>query len=87
MPFRGFTRRQVDREIKLDVALIQGLASHNTELKGMKLSRFDRTLGLNRERIERVYRGRGGGINLKVFQSDRRRLQPVSTWVSIRRRC
>jgi len=25
----------------------------------MKLSRFDRVLGLNRERIERVYRGVG----------------------------
>jgi hypothetical protein len=24
----------------------------------MKLSRFDRVLGLNRERIDRVYRGR-----------------------------
>jgi hypothetical protein len=26
----------------------------------MKLSRFDKVLGLNRERIERVYRGRNG---------------------------
>jgi hypothetical protein len=27
----------------------------------MKLSRFDRVLGLNRERIERIYRGKGNG--------------------------
>ena len=27
-------------------------------IDGMKLSRFDRVLGLNRERIERVYRGK-----------------------------
>ncbi len=57
LPFRGFTRRQVDREIQADVNLIQGLASHETGLRGMKLSRFDRTLGMNRDRIERIYRG------------------------------
>jgi hypothetical protein len=27
----------------------------------MKLSRFDRVLGLNRERLDRVYRGRPAG--------------------------
>jgi phenylpropionate dioxygenase-like ring-hydroxylating dioxygenase large terminal subunit len=57
-PFRGYMRRMLDREIQLDVRVLQGLASHETSIDGMKLSRFDRVLGLNRERIERVYRGR-----------------------------
>jgi hypothetical protein len=52
-------RRQLDVEIRLDVALVEGLASLDPSIEGMKLSRFDRVLGLNRERIERLYRGRG----------------------------
>jgi phenylpropionate dioxygenase-like ring-hydroxylating dioxygenase large terminal subunit len=54
--FRRFTRWQVDHEIKVDIGLIENLASDDVDLNGMKLSRFDRTLGLNRERIERIYR-------------------------------
>lgn len=57
VPFRGFTRRQVIHEIGLDVSILEGLASKDPSLEGMKLSRFDRALGLNRERIESVYRG------------------------------
>ena len=59
-PFRGLMRRKLDTEIKLDVAILEGLASHDPGIEGMKLSRFDRVLGLNRERIERVYRGNAG---------------------------
>jgi phenylpropionate dioxygenase-like ring-hydroxylating dioxygenase large terminal subunit len=57
--FRWLMRRHLDREIKLDLNILKGLASHATTIDGMKLSRFDRVLGLNRERIERVYRGSG----------------------------
>jgi phenylpropionate dioxygenase-like ring-hydroxylating dioxygenase large terminal subunit len=54
---RRSMRRQLDREIQLDVDILEGLANQDTRIEGMKLSRFDRVLGLNRERIERVYRG------------------------------
>jgi hypothetical protein len=39
------------------VRILEGLADKNPNIEGMKLSRFDRVLGLNRERIERIYRG------------------------------
>jgi phenylpropionate dioxygenase-like ring-hydroxylating dioxygenase large terminal subunit len=58
-PFKGMMRRMLDREIRLDVEILEGLASQDTSINGLKLSRFDRVLGLNRERIERVYRGKG----------------------------
>jgi hypothetical protein len=59
LPFRGFMRRRFAKEVNRDMAILASLASHDPSLEGMKLSRFDRTLGLNRERIERVYRGNG----------------------------
>jgi phenylpropionate dioxygenase-like ring-hydroxylating dioxygenase large terminal subunit len=56
--FKSILRSQLDREIWLDVNILENLADKNPSIDGMKLSRFDRVLGLNRERIERVYRGR-----------------------------
>jgi phenylpropionate dioxygenase-like ring-hydroxylating dioxygenase large terminal subunit len=56
--FRWLLLRKIDREINLDVKILEGLADQNPSIEGMKLSRFDKVLGLNRERIERVYRGR-----------------------------
>lgn len=56
-PFRWLIRKHLDREIRLDLDLLKGLASQDPSVEGMKLSRFDRVLGLNRDRIERVYRG------------------------------
>ena len=53
-------RSQLDYEIQLDVKILEGLADKNPSIDGMKLSRFDKVLGLNRERIERVYRGSNG---------------------------
>ena len=50
-------RKHLDREIKLDLEILKGLASQETGIEGMKLSRFDKVLGLTRERISRVYRG------------------------------
>lgn len=48
---------ETDREVKRDVALLGNLADQSTQLEGMKLGRFDKILGLTRERIERIYRG------------------------------
>jgi phenylpropionate dioxygenase-like ring-hydroxylating dioxygenase large terminal subunit len=56
--FGWLMRRKLDAEIRMDVALVEGLASLDPSLEGMKLGRFDRVLGLNRERIERLYEGR-----------------------------
>ncbi len=56
-PFRFLMRKKLARKIDLDVEILEGLASHDPSLEGMKLSRFNRALGLNRERIDRVYRG------------------------------
>jgi phenylpropionate dioxygenase-like ring-hydroxylating dioxygenase large terminal subunit len=54
---RWLLRRKIDREIRLDKAILEGLADQSADLEGMKLSRFDKVLALNRERIDRVYRG------------------------------
>ena len=56
--FAWLLRRKLDQEIRLDVRILEGLADKNTSIEGMKLSRFDRVLGLNRERIQRIYRGK-----------------------------
>jgi hypothetical protein len=55
--FKWLLRSRIDHEIGLDVRVLEGLADKNPSIEGMKLSRFDRVLGLNRERIERIYRG------------------------------
>lgn len=57
--FAWLLNRKLDHEIRLDVRILEGLADKNVEIDGMKLSRFDRVLGLNRERIARIYRGVG----------------------------
>ena len=56
--FKWLMIRMLDHEIDLDVRILENLADKNPSIDGMKLSRFDRVLGLNRERIERIYRGR-----------------------------
>jgi hypothetical protein len=59
--FKWLMRRKLDHEVGLDVRILEGLADKTTAIDGMKLSRFDKVLGLNRERIERIYRGAGNG--------------------------
>ena len=49
--------RETNREVSRDVALLSNLADQSTKIDGMKLSRFDKILGLTRERITRIYRG------------------------------
>ncbi len=55
--FAWLLKRQLNYEIQLDVRILEGLADKDTSIEGMKLSRFDKVLGLNRERIESIYRG------------------------------
>ena len=50
-------RREVDREVRQDISMLEHMGSKNISIEGMKLSRFDRVLGLTRERIARIYRG------------------------------
>lgn len=54
---RRLFNREFDREVRRDVDLLGQLADHSVGIGGMKLSRFDRVLGLHRERIDRIYRG------------------------------
>jgi hypothetical protein len=55
--FKWLMRRKLDREILLDIRILENLVNYDTSIEGMKLSRFDKVLGLNRERIARIYRG------------------------------
>lgn len=48
---------KLEEEILLDVRMLENLADKSPRLEGMHLSRFDRVLGLNRERIQRLYYG------------------------------
>jgi phenylpropionate dioxygenase-like ring-hydroxylating dioxygenase large terminal subunit len=50
-------KQQIDREIRSDIAMLHHLADYDLGIEGMKLSRFDKVMGLTRERIKRVYRG------------------------------
>jgi phenylpropionate dioxygenase-like ring-hydroxylating dioxygenase large terminal subunit len=50
-------RREVDKEIRADVAMLYHMADYRTGIEGLKLSRFDKVLGLTRERINSIYRG------------------------------
>jgi hypothetical protein len=54
---RWIFRHEIDREVTADVNMLYHMADYNTSIEGMKLSRFDKVLGLNRERIARIYRG------------------------------
>jgi phenylpropionate dioxygenase-like ring-hydroxylating dioxygenase large terminal subunit len=67
--FRWLMRSQLDYEINLDKYVLEGLADSSSSIEGMKLSRFDRVLGLNRERIDRIYRG-NGVASAKVYRAS-----------------
>ncbi|HJZ56417.1 MAG TPA: Rieske 2Fe-2S domain-containing protein [Gemmataceae bacterium] len=54
---RWLFRRQIEREVGADVNMLYHLADYDTDIEGMKLSRFDKVLGLTRERIKTIYRG------------------------------
>ena len=50
-------RQQIDREIRADVDMLHHLADYDSGMDGLKLSRFDKVMGLTRERIAKIYRG------------------------------
>jgi len=50
-------RREIDKEIRADCDMLQHLADFDSGIEGLKLSRFDKVMGLTRERIQRIYRG------------------------------
>ncbi len=50
-------RRELDREICHDVGVLRDMACYDPRVEGLKLGRFDKVLGLTRERIRRIYRG------------------------------
>lgn len=54
---RRFLRKQIEREVTADVEMLQHLADYSTDIEGLKLSRFDKVLGLTRDRIRTIYRG------------------------------
>jgi phenylpropionate dioxygenase-like ring-hydroxylating dioxygenase large terminal subunit len=58
--FRWLMRWKLDAEVRQDVRMLENLANTDCGIGGLKLSRFDRVLGLNRERLDRIYRGRPG---------------------------
>ena len=51
-----FVRRKIRSTIDEDVWLLHNMADYGTDIAGMKLSRFDRVLGLTRERLDKIYR-------------------------------
>jgi phenylpropionate dioxygenase-like ring-hydroxylating dioxygenase large terminal subunit len=50
-------QRELDKEIRADVAMLHHMADYSVGIEGLKLSRFDKVLGLTRDRINRIYRG------------------------------
>jgi phenylpropionate dioxygenase-like ring-hydroxylating dioxygenase large terminal subunit len=59
-PFAWYMRKSIKATVDEDVWLLENLADQGRDLDGMKLSRFDRVLGLTRERLRRIYYGEAG---------------------------
>ncbi|OWK35137.1 Rieske 2Fe-2S domain-containing protein [Fimbriiglobus ruber] len=55
--FKRLFRWEIDREIRQDISMLEHMADKSISIDGMKLSRFDRVLGMTRERIAKIYRG------------------------------
>ncbi len=64
--FRWLLRREIDREVRADVSMLDHMADYGTGIEGLKLSRFDKVLGLTRERIARIYRGTPPGCRVAL---------------------
>lgn len=59
VPLMGwYMLRAMTVTINEDLWLLENLADQTPDLEGAKLGRFDRVLGLNRERLRRLYYGR-----------------------------
>ena len=61
---RWLFRWETDKEIQADVSMLDHMASYSPDVEGMKLSRFDKVLGLTRDRIHRIYRGLPARVSL-----------------------
>lgn len=53
---RPLLRALVDREVRLDRAMIERLADHDPDLRGTRLGRFDAALREHRKRLAALYR-------------------------------
>ena len=54
---RPIMRRAINTEVLQDKRVLDGLADKDPAIEGLKLGRFDRVLGLCRQRIRRIFRG------------------------------
>ena len=54
---RWLLRRKIDEEVRADVEMLHHLCDYEPSIDGMKLSRFDKVMGMTRERIRTIYRG------------------------------
>ena len=54
-----FVRAKIKETIDEDAWLLEQMADYDTGIEGMKLSRFDKVLGMTRERLRNVYDGPG----------------------------
>ena len=52
-----WVKRFASDEIEYDCQMLKRLADSSPDLVGLKLSRFDKLLQINRDRIQRIYRG------------------------------
>jgi vanillate O-demethylase monooxygenase subunit len=78
---RWLLLREANYEIGQDIRVIQGLADQSTDLEGAKLSRFDKALIVNRQHINRIYRGLNSDMTKvapELPNADRQRL-PLAT--------
>ena len=66
-----FVRQKIKSTIDEDAWLLENMADYDPGIEGMKLSRFDKVLGLTRERLERIYNeAPAGGAKLDVIACD-----------------
>jgi len=55
--FGWYMRRLIKATVAEDIWLLENLADQRPDIDGLKLSRFDRILGLTRERLQSLYYG------------------------------
>ena len=70
-------REQIDREIQADIDMLHHMADYDRSLEGLKLSRFDKVMGLTRERIARIYRGEVDPVAQATGSTGRQLLPPM----------
>lgn len=63
--------RMFESEINLDLVILKDISDKNPALTGMKLGRYDKVLALNRERINRIYRGLDTPVTIDGKRDER----------------